>query len=124
MWMPGGWEPMAHGTIFIDYNQRGGPRGAGKAESVNWGMLHGTASVGVRHDSLSPDVFRRVAHLTTSRVSRTISDWGNGSRGAAGDHQHPHNVFAELSAYYTLPITEKMSWELYGGPSAEPRWDL
>jgi hypothetical protein len=25
-----------------------------------------------------------------------------------------------LSALYTLPLTEKVSWELYGGPSAEP----
>src|SRR5215469_9167349 len=29
MWMHGGWEFMAHGTIFIDYNQQGGPRGGG-----------------------------------------------------------------------------------------------
>jgi len=29
-------ELMAHGVIFVDYNQQGGPRGAGKAESVNW----------------------------------------------------------------------------------------
>jgi hypothetical protein len=36
------------------------------------------------------------------------------------DHQHPHNVFAELAALYTLPLTQKISWELYGGPSAEP----
>ena len=39
MWMSGGWEFMAHGVIFVDYNQQGGPRGGGKAESVNWGML-------------------------------------------------------------------------------------
>src|SRR5450631_537089 len=39
MGMRGGWEFMAHGAIFVDYNQQGGPRGAGKAESVNWGML-------------------------------------------------------------------------------------
>jgi len=39
MFMRGGWELMAHGAIFLDYNQQGGPRGAGKAESVNWGML-------------------------------------------------------------------------------------
>src|SRR5579864_4245570 len=40
MWMRGGWELMAHGAIFVDYNQQGGPRGGGaKAESVNWGML-------------------------------------------------------------------------------------
>jgi hypothetical protein len=36
------------------------------------------------------------------------------------DHQHPHNVFAELSLLYTLPLTKKLSWEFYGGPSAEP----
>jgi hypothetical protein len=36
------------------------------------------------------------------------------------DHQHPHNVFAELSLLYTLPLSKKISWELYGGPSAEP----
>jgi hypothetical protein len=36
------------------------------------------------------------------------------------DHQHPHNVFAELSALYMLPLSKKVSWELYGGPSAEP----
>jgi hypothetical protein len=36
------------------------------------------------------------------------------------DHQHPHNVFAELSAYYSVPLTGRVSWLLYGGPSAEP----
>jgi hypothetical protein len=40
MLMRGQWELMAHGQIFIDYNQQGGPRGDGaKAESVNVGML-------------------------------------------------------------------------------------
>jgi hypothetical protein len=36
------------------------------------------------------------------------------------DHQHPHNVFAELSLYYTRPISDKISWLFYGGPVAEP----
>ena len=36
------------------------------------------------------------------------------------DHQHPHNVFAELSANYTVNLTEGLSWYVYGGPSAEP----
>ena len=41
MWMKsvGAWDVMAHGVVFADYNQQGGPRGAGKAESVNWLML-------------------------------------------------------------------------------------
>src|SRR5215467_2220948 len=36
------------------------------------------------------------------------------------DHQHPHNVFAELALNYTHPINEKVRWLFYGGPSAEP----
>jgi hypothetical protein len=36
------------------------------------------------------------------------------------DHQHPHNVFAELAAMYLVPLNKNVSWELYGGPSAEP----
>ncbi len=36
------------------------------------------------------------------------------------DHQHPHNLFAKLSLYYTVPLTKRLSWEFYGGPSAEP----
>ena len=39
MLMRSGWELIAHGVIFAGYNHQGGPRGEGKAESVNWGML-------------------------------------------------------------------------------------
>ena len=35
----GGWDFMFHGVVFLTYNQQGGPRGAGKAESVNWLMF-------------------------------------------------------------------------------------
>ena len=68
MWMRGGWELMAHGVIFTDYNQRGSPRGAGKAESVNWGMLMEQHKWGAGHDSFSTNVFGRVADLATSWV--------------------------------------------------------
>src|ERR1700733_7563229 len=41
MWMisPGGWELMLHGAVFVTYNQQGGPRGEGKAESTNYFMF-------------------------------------------------------------------------------------
>jgi hypothetical protein len=120
MWMRGGWMLMAHGVIFIDYNQQGGPRGEGKAESVNWGM-------GMEQHKLGAGtiLFREMfsAESLTSphpgfpelfQTGETYHDE------PLVDHQHPHNVFAELAAFYTVPITGKISWELYGGPSAEP----
>src|SRR5215831_7264232 len=41
MWMTraGQWDIMAHGVAFVSYNQQGGPRGTGKAESMNWLMF-------------------------------------------------------------------------------------
>jgi len=120
MWMRGGWELMAHGVVFVDYNQQGGRRGAGKAESVNWGMLMeqhrlGTGTILFRQmfsaESLTsphpgfPELFQ---------TGETYHDE------PLVDHQHPHNVFAELSLLYALPLTKRLSWEFYGGPSAEP----
>jgi hypothetical protein len=120
MLMGGGWMLMAHGVIFADYNQQGGPRGEGKAESVNWAMFMEQHKLG-----RGTILFRQM----TSAESLTsphpgfpeLFQTGETYHGEAlVDHQHPHNVFAELSALYTLPLSGKISWELYGGPSAEP----
>ena len=68
MWMSGGWEFMAHGAIFVDYNQQGGPRGEGKAESVNWGMLMEQHRLGAGTISVPRDVFCRIADLAAPGV--------------------------------------------------------
>lgn len=36
------------------------------------------------------------------------------------DRQHPHNLFMEMAATYTHPITKELGFELYGGPVGEP----
>ena len=118
--MQGGWELMAHGAIFVDYNQQGGPRGEGKAESVNWGMLM------EQHKLRAGTILFRQMFSAESLTSPhpgfpELFQTGETYHGEPlVDHQHPHNVFAEVAAQYTLPLTEKISWELYGGPSAEP----
>jgi hypothetical protein len=122
MWMlmHGGWELMAHGTIFIDYNQQGGPRGEGKAESVNVGMLMEQHKLG--HGTILLRQMFSAESLTSPHPGfPELFQTGETYHGAAlVDHQHPHNVFAELSLLYTVPLSEKVSWELYGGPAAEP----
>jgi hypothetical protein len=120
MWMSGGWMWMAHGVIFIDYNQQGGPRGEGKAESVNWGMLMEQHQLG-SGTILFRQMFSAESLTSPHPGFPELFQTGETYHGEPlVDHQHPHNVFAELSALYTLPLTEKISWELYGGPSAEP----
>lgn len=120
MWSHGGWSFMLHGVIFVDYNQQGGPRGAGKAESVNWAMF-------MEQHKLGPGTL--LLRQMSSAESLTSPHPGFPELFQTGetyhgqplvDHQHPHNVFAELSANYTIELGEGRSWFIYGGPSAEP----
>ena len=120
MWVRGGWELMAHGVIFADYNQQGGPRGAGKAESVNWGMTMEQHKLG-KGTILLRQMFSAESLTSPHPGFPELFQTGETYHGEPlVDHQHPHNVFAELAGFYTLPLTKKLSWELYGGPSAEP----
>jgi hypothetical protein len=121
MWMRGGWMWMAHGVIFVDYNQQGGPRAGGaKAESVNWGMLMQQHWLGAG-TILFREMFSAESLTSPHPGFPELFQTGETYHGEPlVDHQHPHNVFAELAALYTLPLTDKISWELYGGPSAEP----
>jgi hypothetical protein len=120
MWMRGGWMLMAHGVIFTDYNQQGGPRGEGKAESVNWGMLMEQHQLG-KGTILFRQMFSAESLTSPHPGFPELFQTGETYHGEPlVDHQHPHNVFAELSLFYTVPLGKRLSWEFYGGPSAEP----
>ena len=122
LWMTshGQWELMAHGVVFLTYNQQGGPRGAGKAESVNWLMVMEQHPVG-KGTLLLRQMFSAESLTAPHPGFPEIFQTGETYHGEPlVDHQHPHNVFAELSAYYSVPLTKRVSWLLYGGPSAQP----
>jgi hypothetical protein len=116
----GEWQFMVHGTIFVTYNQQGGPRGEGKAESVNYAMFMEQHRLG-RGTLLLRQMLSAESLTSPHPGFPELFQTGETYHGEPlVDHQHPHNVFAELAATYTLPINKKISWLLYGGPSAEP----
>jgi hypothetical protein len=122
LWMTrrGSWDLMAHGTLFLTYNQQGGPRGEGKAESVNYLMLMEQHHLGPG-TMLFREMFSAESLTSPHPGFSELFQTGETYHGQPlVDHQHPHNVFAELSMLYTVPVTEKISWLFYGGPSAEP----
>ncbi|HWZ82596.1 MAG TPA: hypothetical protein VNW47_08230 [Terriglobales bacterium] len=122
LWMKSlhGWDLMAHGVVFVDYNQQGGPRGAGKAESVNWLMLMEQHPLG-RGTILFREMFSAESLTSPHPGFPQIFQTGETYHGQPlVDHQHPHNVFAELALYYTRPISDKVSWLFYGGPVGDP----
>ncbi len=121
-WMKsiGAWEVMAHGVIFTDYNQQGGPRGAGKAESVNWVMLMEQHKLG-RGGILFREMFSAESLTSPHPGFPELFQTGETYHGQPlVDHQHPHNVFSELALDYTGPIAKKVSWLLYGAAAGEP----
>lgn len=116
----GEWLMMLHGEAKLGINRQGGPRGVTKFESQNW---------------LMPMAFRRVGRGTLqlrgmfSAEPLTFSGAGSPQLFQAGeayrgralvDFQHPHDLFMELSATYTLPVGERGTWYAYVGLPGEP----
>jgi len=122
MWMTsrGVWRFMVHGNVFLTYNQQGGARGPGKAESANYVMFMEQHRLG-SGTILFREMFSADSLTSPHPGFPELFQTGETYHGQPlVDHQHPHNVFAELALLYTVPIREKVSWLLYGGPSAEP----
>ncbi|HYO90160.1 MAG TPA: hypothetical protein VEQ40_00920, partial [Pyrinomonadaceae bacterium] len=115
-----GWLLFLHGEAKLGVNSQGGPRGVTKFESQNWIM---------------PMAFRRVGPGTLalrgmfSLEPFTFSPGGSPQLFQVGesykgrplvDKQHPHDLFMELSATYTMPIGERATWFAYAGFPGEP----
>ena len=121
-WMKtlGSWELMAHGVVFVDYNRQGGPRGEGKAESVNWLMLMQQRGI-AGGTLLFREMFSAESLTSPHPGFPELFQTGETYHGQPlVDHQHPHNVFSELALDYAHAINEKLSWLFYGAVAGEP----
>ncbi len=120
MWMRGGWELMAHGVIFVDYNQQGARAARARPTPSTGAFGWSSTSLGAG-TILVRQMFSAESLTSPPPGFPELFQTGETYHGEAlVDHRHPHNVFAELALLYTLPLTKRISWELYRGPSAEP----
>jgi hypothetical protein len=116
----GKWLLMAHYNFLVGLNAQGGPRGITKFESANWFM---------------PIAFRRVGRGTLqlrgmfSFEPFTFAPGGSPLLFQTGetykgrpiiDRQHPHDLWMELSAQYTVALGERGTWFTYFGYPGEP----
>ncbi len=116
----GDWLLMFHWAAFIGTNSQGGPRGVTRFESANWFMpmaYHklGNGTLQLRGMfSFEPFTFPRGG-------SPLLFQTGESYKGQPLiDRQHPHDLFMELSAQYTLPLGERATWFTYVGYPGEP----
>jgi hypothetical protein len=114
------WSLMVLGLARAGYNDQGGPSGEEAFESTNWNMLHLGRGFGrgrlslMLMNSLEPWTVRK-------RGSPELFQTGETFRGRPlVDHQHPHDVFMNLSATWRAPIGVDAAWWVQLAPVGEP----
>ena len=119
-WMAGNWMIMSHANLIVDFNHQGGPRGVNKAESMSWFMLMAERNAGPGQLMLR-GMFSAEPFTSPNGGFPALLQTGETWKGRPIiDAQHPHDLFMELAAAYTLPVTEHISLNFYGGPIGEP----
>ncbi len=119
-WNKDDWLLMFHYNFIAGINRQGGPRGVTKAESANWFMpmaFHklGKGTLQLR-GMLSAEPF-----TFPPGGSPLLFQTGETYKGQPLiDRQHPHDLFMELSAQYTVPLGERGTWFTYFGYPGEP----
>ena len=116
----GDWLLMFHYNAVVGVNSQGGPRGVTKFESANWFMPMAFRKVGGGTLELR-GMFSLEPFTFPPGGSPLLFQTGESYKGRPiVDAQHPHDLFMELSASYTLPLGDRATWFTYFGYPGEP----
>lgn len=119
--MPDNWLLMTHGYIVGIYDDQGGPRG--NREFMSESMFMFTAQKDVEKSTFA---LRSMFSLEPATVPCNgyplLLQTGETCNGITPliDRQHPHNLFMELAAVYTMRISDRDSLFAYFGYPGEP----
>jgi hypothetical protein len=116
----GDWLLMFHYNVIVGMNRQGGPRGVTKLDSANWFMPMAYHKIGKGTLQLR-GMFSAEPFTFPPGGSPLLFQTGETYKGQPlVDKQHPHDLFMELSAQYTLPLGERGTWFAYFGYPGEP----
>jgi hypothetical protein len=122
MWhkQSGEWLLMFHYNFVAGVNRQGEPRGVTKFESANWFMPSAVRRAGPGTLEVR-GMFSAEPFTFPPGGSPLLFQTGETYKGQPLiDRQHPHDLFMELSATYTVPIGERGNWFAYVGYPGEP----
>lgn len=120
MGLHGDWTTMIHGYANLIHDDQGGPRGDTKDFSTSMLMLMGwrplgEGTLGLRSMVSADPLMGRNGYPLLLQTGETAD--GNTR---LIDRQHPHDLFMELAATYSLPVSENGSVFGYAGLPGEP----
>ena len=119
--MRGPWELMAHGFASLIYDDQDGPRGDQKTFSEN--MLMGMAARPLGQGRLGLRAMLSAEPWTIGKEGYPLLfQTGETANGVDPliDRQHPHDLFMELAATYSIPLGKDGSAFVYLGLPGEP----
>ena len=118
--MAGDWMLMGHALLNGVYDRQSGPHG-GERGFVS-GMVMGMARRDFGGGTLQLRAMLSPEPLIGARGYPLLLASGESADGIAPlvDRQHPHDLFMELSASYSLRLSGRASFFLYGGLPGEP----
>ncbi len=119
--MLGQWMLMVHGYADAVYDDQGGPRGADKAFSPSMTMLMAQRPVGT-DGTLGLRAMVSLEPLMGANGYPLLFATGETADGRTPlvDRQHPHDLFMELSASYSLALAGGRAVFFYAGLPGEP----
>jgi len=113
------WSVNADGRLFATFNHQGGRRGSTEFRSQNWFMLMADHPLGPGELTLSA-MFSLEPITARNPGYAEIFQEGEAYRGRQiTDHQHPHDLFDQLAAVWRIPIGDRSSVSVAGGPVGE-----
>src|SRR6266566_3885864 len=116
----GDWLLMFHYNTILGVNAQGGPRGVKKFESANWFMPMAFHKLGKGTVQLR-GMFSFELFTFARGGSPLLFQTGETFKGQPlVDRQHPHDLWMELSAQYTMALGERGTWFTYFGYPGEP----
>jgi hypothetical protein len=117
----GDWMLMAHGYAGAIYDSQGGPRGATKGFSASMAMLMAQHALG-QDGTLGLRAMMSLDPLMGANGYPLLFATGETANGRDPliDRQHPHDLFMELSASYSLKLSDHDSAFFYAGLPGEP----
>src|SRR5262245_17471905 len=117
----GQWMLMVHGAADVVYDHQGGRRGDSDVYGPTMGMLMaqrpaGRSTLGLRGMlSLDPATVGKTGYPLLLQTGETAD-----GQTPLIDRQHPHDLFMELAASWSVPFREHGSVFLYAGLPGEP----
>jgi hypothetical protein len=117
----GGWSLMGHAIVNGAYDRQEGPRGGEKAFVSGMAMGNARRTIAGRHTvqlraMLSPDLLMGPRGFPLHLAAGETAD----GVGLLRDRQHPHDLFSELSASYSLRLSGNSSLFVYAGLPGAP----